>query len=107
MNPFYSLIGLAMRAGKVVSGDENVFKSIQKGQAKLVVIAEDAAENTKKKFSDKCQYYKAPYLCFGTMAELGNSIGKHERAVLAISDNGFVKGLNKAWKNLSEVKDIE
>ena len=45
-----SLIGLAMKAGQVVSGEFSVEKCIKSGKAKLVIIATDASENTKKKF---------------------------------------------------------
>lgn len=107
MNPFYSLLGLAMRAGKVVSGDELVQKAVRLQQAKLVVIAADASANTKKRLYDKCTHYDIRQLEYGTMRQLGHSVGKNERAALAVIDAGFVKGLERAWKNLSEVKDIE
>ena len=42
-----NLIGLAMKAGKVVSGEFSVEKCIKSGKARLVIIATDASENTK------------------------------------------------------------
>ena len=48
----YSMLGLAMKAGKVVSGEFAVDKSIKDGSAWLVIIASDASDNTTKKFSD-------------------------------------------------------
>ena len=38
-----NLIGLAKRAGKVISGEELVIKAIQNGKARLVILASDAA----------------------------------------------------------------
>ena len=36
MNPkFFNQLGLAMRAGKLVTGDEGVFKAIRSGKPKL------------------------------------------------------------------------
>ena len=55
-NKAMGLLGLAARARKIVSG-EVVLTSIQNHSAKLVVIANDASENTKKKYVDKCTYY--------------------------------------------------
>lgn len=44
-----SLLGLANRARKVISGEELTVKEIRSGRAKLVLLAEDASENTTKK----------------------------------------------------------
>ncbi|MGZ7246578.1 ribosomal L7Ae/L30e/S12e/Gadd45 family protein, partial [Streptococcus pyogenes] len=38
-----NLLGLAQRAGRLISGEELVVDAIRKGQAKLVFLAEDAA----------------------------------------------------------------
>lgn len=46
-----SLLGLANRARKIVSGEELVIKEIRSGRAKLVVLSADASMNTKKKNS--------------------------------------------------------
>lgn len=42
---------MAMRAGKLVTGDETVLKAVRSGKAKLVLVAGDASDNTKKKNS--------------------------------------------------------
>lgn len=44
-----SLLGLAQRAGKVVSGEGLVVKEVQRGKAQLVLLSEDASANTEKK----------------------------------------------------------
>lgn len=62
MNNELSLLGLAMRAGKVLSGDELVLKAIRSQEATLVVLAGDASDNTQKKFRDKCGSYSIPLL---------------------------------------------
>lgn len=90
---FYSNLGLAMRAGKMVTGDEGVLDAIRKGEAKLVIVAQDASENTRKKFRDKCIYFQTPHLEYGLREQLGPSIGRAERVVMAITDSGFAKML--------------
>ena len=45
-----NLIGLAQKAGKVVSGEFMTEKAVKTGEAALVILAEDASENTQKKF---------------------------------------------------------
>ena len=56
-NRVYGLIGLAMKAGKIKAGEFSVEKSIKQGKAKLVFVAEDASENTIKKFKNSCFHY--------------------------------------------------
>src|SRR5690606_10920317 len=91
MNRSLSHLGLAMRAGKIVSGDESVMSAIRSGEAKAVIIATDASVQSKKKYTDKCTYYDIPLTEAFTRIELGASIGKDNRVVLAITDVGFAK----------------
>lgn len=43
-----SLLGLAQKAGKIVSGELAVEKAVRSGKAKLIVVAADGSDNTKK-----------------------------------------------------------
>ncbi|MFB4158742.1 YlxQ family RNA-binding protein [Geomicrobium sp. JSM 1781026] len=90
---FYKFLGLAMRAGKVVSGEETVLKTVRDQRAKLVLISSDASSNTNKMFHAKCHSYNVPIQTAGTREHLGRAIGKHERVVLGITDEGFAKKL--------------
>ena len=65
-----SLVGLAAKAGKVVSGEFATEKAVKSQKASLVLIAEDASENTKKKFRDMCTYYQVPLYIIGSKEEL-------------------------------------
>ena len=51
-------MGLAQRAGWIISGEELVVKAIQDGKAKLVFLAHDAGPNLTKKIQDKSHYYQ-------------------------------------------------
>ena len=46
------MLGLAARAGRIVSGEFTVEKEVKSGRAYLVLIAEDASENNRKKISE-------------------------------------------------------
>lgn len=83
-----NLLGMAMKAGKIVSGESLTLKEIQSQRAKIVILATDASENTKKKFLDKCKYYDIPIVSNFTKDQISRSIGKN-RAVCAVSDKGF------------------
>jgi ribosomal protein L7Ae-like RNA K-turn-binding protein len=104
---FFNNLGMAMRAGKVITGEESVIDSVRKGEARLVIVAEDAAVNTGKKVSDKCKTFGVPVIYFGSRDQLGASIGKESRVLVAISDGGFAKMLKKSLENRTEVDGIE
>ncbi len=91
--PWASFLGLANRARKVISGEELVVKEIQRKRAKLVILSEDASENTRKKISDKCSFYRVPLYYVDSRHELGGAIGKGARVVVAITDEGFAQKL--------------
>ncbi|MGI2327186.1 YlxQ family RNA-binding protein [Planococcus sp. YIM B11945] len=90
-------LGLATRARMMITGEELVVNEVRKGNAKLVILAEDASANTNKKIHDKCNTYGVAVHEFGTRYELGHAIGKEERVVIAITDDGFAKKLTSLF----------
>lgn len=91
MNNRDSIFGLCMRAGKLVSGEDMVLDAVRSGKAKLVVVAKDASERTKKTFRDKCASFGVTIVGYGNMKDLGHALGKEKRAVLAVTEEGFAK----------------
>ncbi len=59
-----SLISLATKAGRCASGEFLTESETKSGRAGLVVVAEDASENTKKKFRDMCEFYDVPIIFY-------------------------------------------
>lgn len=94
-NKVLSLVGLAMKAGKVVSGEFSTEKAVKEGKAALVIVAEDASDNTKQLFNDKCDFYQVPVYVYGDKEIIGHAIGKELRASLAIVDAGFAKSIER------------
>ncbi len=88
-----SLLGLANRARKIISGEELTVKQIQSGKARLILLSADASANTTKKITDKCNSYEVPYKLVENRHLLGQAIGKEARVVVAILDDGFAKKL--------------
>lgn len=89
----YSFLGLATKAGKLVSGDETCEMALNKSSVNLVIVAEDASQNTKKKFTDACNFRNIEIRIFGQKDLLGKFTGKKIRSVVAILDKGFSKRL--------------
>lgn len=90
-----SMIGLATRARKTVSGEFMTEKSVKGGQTYLMIVAADASDNTKKMFRNMCTYYKVPLYIYGTKELLGHGMGKESRASLAVIDKNFADAIIK------------
>lgn len=97
MDRIYSLIGLAMRARKVVSGEE-LLEAIRKRKVSLVIVSGDASENTKKRYSDKCSFYGVDLIMVDSSVKLNQAIGKTNRMAVGICDEGLKKSIMKCWK---------
>ncbi len=97
MDKLFNLIGLAMRARKIVSGDE-LLEAIRKQRVFLVIVASDASENTKKKYSDKCRFYDVEMIIVENSEKINHAIGKKNRMAIGISDEGFTKSILTCWK---------
>ena len=90
-----SLLSLCMKARKLAVGEQACEKALRSGDARLVLIAEDASEGTKKKFVNKAFYYNVPVVFCGSRDEISKAIGKENRVVVAVTDSGFAGGLLK------------
>lgn len=101
-----SMIGLAMKAGKVVSGEFMSEKMVKTGKAFLVIVSEEASDNTKKMFRSMCAFYKVPFYIYGTKENLGHSMGKEFRASLAVTDEGFAKSIGKRLKEAEIIAEV-
>lgn len=95
MNKVLSLLSLAVKAGKVKSGEFQTEKEIRSQKACLVMVAADASVNTKKKFQNMCDFYEVPIYFYGDKDTLGHAMGKESRASLAVTDAGFAEGMRK------------
>ena len=99
---FGGLLGIAQKAGKVVSGTTLVTDGIRSGSPSkcplVVFLASDASQNTVKRVENCCKYYEIPCRrTVSTTAELGTYIGKSG----AISAVGILdRGLADALVNL-------
>jgi hypothetical protein len=93
MDKVLSYLGLAKKSGKLVTGEFLTENSIYAKKAKLVIVAEDASDNTKKKFTDRCNHHKVTLRFYKTKEELGNATGSALKASLAVLDEGFSKAI--------------
>ena len=86
-------MSLCMKAGKMATGETAAEIALRNNTAELVLIASDASANTKKKFINKCFYYKKPVLVYGERDSLSNCVGKQNRTVFVVTDVNFANQL--------------
>ena len=92
MTPAEGLLGLSARAGKVISGQENVEQAVKRGSALLVILDGEISPGSEKAVRDACRFYGAPCVRLDA-GLLGRSIGKPGRMVAAITDQALAKRL--------------
>lgn len=97
MNKVTNLIQLAYRAGKVSKGD-SLLVSIQKSQAKLVLVSSLCGQNRMKKIQDKCTYYNVPYIV--VEPSVLDDVSYKKMSAIAIVDSGFAKAIIEKMKGL-------
>lgn len=90
-----SMLGLAARSRNVASGGFATEEAVKRGKAYLVIIAEDASDNSKKKYGNMCEFYEVPCEIYSVKETLGHAIGKEERTCLAVTDEGFADSIRK------------
>ena len=94
-NKLSGMLGLAMRAGKVTLGTEQICAALPKGKIDLVLVSSMASDGTKKKLRFKCEYYKTRMIEVNIdTEELGRLLGKtYTPAAVAIADDNFSKAI--------------
>lgn len=98
MKKVFSLLGIATKSNNLVSGEFQTEKVVKGHKAALVIVAEDASDNTKKMFTNMCTFYKVPIFFCGLKNELGHAMGKEFRASLAVTDKGLADAIIKQLK---------
>ena len=89
------MLGLAAKAGKIVSGANATKEAILKGKIKLLIIAEDASERTKTNFLELAKTRNIPIHIIMNIEELSNAIGKKNKAIVGLIDFNFSKAIIK------------
>ncbi len=97
MRKGYDLLGLAQRAGKVQSGEAAAETVIKKNKAKLVIVAKDASENTKRNFTTMAYSRRARLIEAGEKLLLGTALGRSPRSVVVITDDNFANRLHQLF----------
>ena len=82
MDKVYGILGIAAKAGKIISGFDSIQESAKKRQVNLIIVAKEASEKTQKEIRFICDKYGIPLIIFGSIEENSHAIGKKNRAII-------------------------
>ena len=87
--------GLAAKAGKIVCGADAVKEAIKYKKVFVVIIAEDSSLATQEKFMKYASENNVLVYVYGNIFENSKAIGKRNKAIIAIRDEGFARAISK------------
>ena len=99
------VIGMCRGAGRAIIGVPMICEHLKKTGNKrssdaeeipdiIVIEASDTSDNTHKRISDKCAYYKVKHIRLESTCEaLGRAVGKSAVAAVAIADRNFCRAV--------------
>ena len=101
-----SLLGLALRGGRLAVGEEPAALAAKSGQARLLLAASDAAGNTLRRAEHLAQEGHCLWLVLPfSKAELGGALGRGSAAVAALTDTGLAAAVTERLARLEALAD--
>ena len=107
-NTVLSMLGLALRGGRLAVGEEPVEAVVRAKDARVLLVASDAADNTYRRvrhFADigACLWLSIPF----TKAELGQAVGRSATALVAVTDVGMAAAIVHRLADMDPAKYSE
>lgn len=91
-----SLLGLALRGGRLAVGDEPTALAAEGGKARLILLAADAGEKTSRRGAHLAEEGHCLLLILPcSKAELGGALGRGSAAIIALTDLGLAAAVVK------------
>jgi len=105
-NKIVDFLGKVAKSGKVRAGVNEVTKMVERGQAKLVVLAEDVSpEELLYHLPVLCNEKKIPFTYFSQRKELGkvSGLGVSASCIAVVNEGQAKKELEDLTKNIKEL----
>lgn len=102
MEKILSLLGFAKKAGKLITGNNAVLRSILYGEAELIIVTENAGDSVKKKFKRLCEENDVEFFVLGNETDFERATGEQNKVIYSVIDAGFKNKLVQLindWKN--------
>jgi ribosomal protein L7Ae-like RNA K-turn-binding protein len=88
-----ALLGIARRAGAVVTGTDATRRSLRKHDVRLVLLAQDGSQVQRRKVIPLAQAQGIPWKNLGDRAQLGSAVGEGPLTAVGVLKGGFAKSL--------------
>lgn len=98
-NKLLTMLGFAQKSGNLVSGENTVELYLPRKKVSLVIITEDASDNTRERFVNLAERYHIPYIIWGDREILSHAIGKYNRAIYGITNKKFSREIIKLFES--------
>lgn len=90
-----AFLGLARRAGATARGTDATREAVRSGEARLVLLAEDASETQREKVVRLLRHRSVPWRIWGRRSELGGALGTGPLSAVAVTDPSIAKALEE------------
>lgn len=94
----HSLLGFAQRADKIISGEQGVKTALRRRKVHCLIISKDSSKNTQDRYIRMAENNNVTWYLYGTKSELGQMLGKSQRAVVAVTESGFANAIKTFMK---------
>ena len=97
MTKALGLLGLARKAGALVTGEEKAGLAVRNGQAKLLVVSADASANARKRAEDFVKGTNVPLAALPlTKEDVSSATGRPGCSMAVFTDKGLAAAFLKA-----------
>jgi predicted RNA-binding protein YlxR (DUF448 family) len=93
-----SLIALANKAGKAVSGSDTVMDRLRTGDVAILIVAADISSDSRAKFMAAAHKAAVETFSFSMKDSLGLPLGKEVRTAVAVLKSSFAETLQSDLK---------
>jgi len=104
VNKVFSYMGFAAKARKLVTGYNTCVYMMEKRKIRLLILAEDLAENSVKKMVSAAEKHHVSYKIFGTKEQLSQITGNADKGIYGITDDNFAKVISDGIDHIQSVK---
>lgn len=95
-----SYLGLAARGRLVATGYNTCVFMMAKNKVKYLILAEDLAENSKKKMISEANKKGVPYGIYSTKEALSHITGKEDSGIFGVTDINLAKAISSEIENI-------
>lgn len=99
----FGLLGVARKAGEVISGTSQLQAAFGRQEIKYLIIAEDAADGSVGKITRQADQERVQWVRFSSQAMLGQIAGRENRNCIGIKNKQFADLLALETNRLQQI----